>query len=748
MTLVDSLQLLSVATNISSEHSAPASPRTVKPRAATKPTAVQLHSHQVQFYNDEGHLFKVVSDFLEPFFDQSGDVGLCAVIIARPRPIRYLKDLFLLKGYKRECTEKEPEYGGELLKYSGPSIDEGRCVLLVDAYRVLEKLMPGVEISCQDFEKVISDILSLLPRAKTNDRQVQPSMYAYGELVDILCERGQHLIAFELEEIWNYFLATRNISLLCGYRMESFRDQHLAPVFQQICHTHNIVSPTESYSTLCTAEEQMAMVAALQQNVIALQAAIDLRPPRSKLEEQQMQYREQFVDILCHELRNPVSGITGNIELLQTGLGIRQAILHPVGDGRDNAKLSNADVTSLRNQLTEDTESIDAIAISAEHMKTLTDDLLSLSKLESGKVILEKLPFDPKATIFSVIKMFSTLAKKKGIELLHDLPKEVPPIIGDAGRVTQVIINLISNALKFTETGSITLGFRPIRRKNEPSVFEVSVRDTGKGIGDEEKALLFRRFAQPTSTSFAKYGGSGLGLYISKCLVELMGGVLYVESQRGKGSTFKFTFEAAETVPGRSRLLSDAKRHHRNHSTNTTCSEQKASSRPVSRSGNSRLGVCLPSTTNLSPSPCLVKQVLLVDDNPISLRVVARLLEAKGISVITASNGYEAIGKLISLFKSENPVDMVLMDLDMPFMDGISAAREIRKLNDVQTKLHISSKLSKVPIIGTTGHVSKEKFADARLGGMDDCIGKPIAGKMLLDLITRVQNRKLISSPT
>jgi signal transduction histidine kinase/DNA-binding NarL/FixJ family response regulator len=687
----------------------------------------------------------VISDFLEPFFNRSGDVGLCAVIIARPRPIRYLKDLFLLKGYKRECAEKEQEYGRELLKCSGPSIDEGRHVLLVDAYRVLEKLVPGVEINCQDFENVMSDILSQLPRAKTNDCQIQTSFYAYGELVDILCERGQHLIAFELEEIWNYFLATRNISLLCGYRMDSFRDRHLAPIFQQICHSHTIISPTESYSTLCTAEQQMAMVAALQQNVIALQAAIDLRPPRSKLEEQQMQYREQFVDILCHELRNPVSGITGNIELLQTGLGIRQAILHPVGDGHDNAKLSNADVTSLRNQWTEDAESIEAIAISAEHMKTLTDDLLSLSKLESGKVILEKLPFDPKATIFSVIKMFSTLAKKKGIELLHDLPKEVAPIIGDAGRVTQIIVNLLSNALKFTETGSITVGFRPIRRRNEPSIFEVSVRDTGKGISEEEKSLLFRRFAQPISTSFAKYGGSGLGLYISKCLVELMGGVLYVESQRGKGSTFTFTFQAAETVPGSSRLLSDGQRNHRNHSTNTTCSEQKALSPPVSRPDNSRLGVCLPSTTNLSPS--LVKQVLLVDDNPISLRVVARLLKAKGISVISASNGYEAIGKLISLFKSENPVDMVLMDLDMPFMDGISATREIRRLNDVQTKLHISSTLSKVPIIGTTGHVSEEKFANALLGGMDDCIGKPIAGKVLLDLITRVQNRKLAPSP-
>jgi signal transduction histidine kinase/FixJ family two-component response regulator len=702
-----------------------------------------MHGHRVQFYHDEEHLFKVVSDFLEPFFDQS-EASLRAVILARPGPIRYIKDLFMLRGYRRTSLEQERVYGAELLEQCGYSIGKGRHILLVDGPRVLETLVQGGEINVQDFEKVMHEILSQFPQTQGNDRQIQPPIYAYGELVDILCERGQHLLAFELEEIWNCFLATRDIALLCGYRLDSFRDQSLATVFQQICHSHTTVSPTESYSTICTPEEQMAMVAALQQNVVALKAAIDQRPQRSKLEEQQMQYREQFADILCHELRNPVSGITGNIELLQAGLAVRQAILHPIVDGRDEPELSRADIASLRNQWVEDTESIDAIAISAEHMKTLTDDLLSLSKLECGKVVLESLPFDPKATIFSVIKMFSTLAKKKGIQLLSDLPEEVPPIIGDAGRVAQVVINLISNALKFTETGSIIVGFRPIRRRYESSIFEVSVRDTGKGISLDEKRVLFHRFAQPSSTSFAKYGGSGLGLYISKCLVELMGGVLYVDSQQGKGSTFTFTFKAAESVTGPSPILLNGQQNHYNHN-NTTYSEPKTPSPPSSSADKSRPGVWPTPTTNTSPS--LIKKVLIVDDNPINQRVVSRLLEAKAISVTTASNGYEAIGKLINLFKSNTLVDMVLMDLDMPFMDGISATREIRSLTDVQTKFHISSQLSKVTIIGTTGHVSKEKFADARLAGMDDCIGKPITGKVLFDLINRVQNRRLTSSP-
>ena len=745
MTLVDSFQLLSVATEVSPEHSTLAAPKTFTSCTTTKPAALHMHSHQVQFYNTEEHLVKVVSDFFGPFFDQSHEGGLCAVIIARSHPLRYLKDLFVSGGYRRKSLEKEQEYGIELLHHAGPSINEDRYVLLADARRVLEKLVQGAEIKIRRFEKVMGDILSQIPRTQMDGYQPKSSVYAYGEMVDILCERGQHLLALDLEEVWNYFLATRDISLLCGYRLDSFRDRLLAPVFQRICHSHTLVSPTESYSTLYTAKQQMAMVAALQQNVAALQAAVDQQPQRSKLEEHQKRYREQFVDILCHELRNPVSGITGNIELLQTGLGVREAVLRPAVDGGKNAEFSIVDVTSLWNQWAEDAESIDAIATSAEHMKTLTDDLLSLSKLESGKVILEKSPFDPKATICSVIKMFSTLARKKGIQLLSDLPEEVPPITGDAGRIAQIIINLISNALKFTETGSITVGFRPIRRRNESSTFEISVRDTGKGIGEDEQALLFRRFMQPTSTSFAKYGGSGLGLYISKCLVELMGGVLYVESQRGKGSTFTFTFEAAESTVGRPRLLSNGEQNDSKNGTNHT-SERNGVSPPISQPENGRLGVCLPSTTDLGPCP--VKQVLIVDDNPISLRVTARLLEAKGISATTASNGYEAIGKLISLFKSENPVDMVLMDLDMPFMDGISTTREIRRLNDVDTDLQVACNLSMVPIIGTTGHVSKEKFTNARLGGMDDCIGKPITGKVLLDLINTVQSRTPTASPT
>ena len=185
MTLVDSLQSLSIATEILPGDAKSAAPKPVTSYATNQPTACQTHGHRVQFYHDEEHLFKVVSDFLEPFFDQS-EASLTAVILARPGPIRYIKDLFMLKGYRRTSREQEQEYGAELLERCGYSIGEGRYILLVDGPRVLETLVQGGEINVQDFEKVMHQILSQFPRTQGNDRQIQSPIYAYGELVDIL----------------------------------------------------------------------------------------------------------------------------------------------------------------------------------------------------------------------------------------------------------------------------------------------------------------------------------------------------------------------------------------------------------------------------------------------------------------------------------------------------------------------------------------------------------------------------------
>ncbi|KFY32163.1 hypothetical protein V493_00452 [Pseudogymnoascus sp. VKM F-4281 (FW-2241)] len=169
------------------------------------------------------------------------------------------------------------------------------------------------------------------------------------------------------------------------------------------------------YSNLNSPEEKLAMIAALQVKAMKLQQ-IELSG-WSRGKERRIRYREQFVDALCHELRNPVSGIVGNVELLQGGLDVRQAILRPCNsdDGEGSIRLSSAYVVLLQDQLAGDITSIDAIAACAEHMKTLSDNVLSVSKLEEGRVVLERVVFDARSTIISVVKMFSIVARKEGL---------------------------------------------------------------------------------------------------------------------------------------------------------------------------------------------------------------------------------------------------------------------------------------------------------------------------------------------
>lgn len=736
-------------------------------------------THQVQFYDEEDHLHSVLSNYFAPFLDD-GDGWLGAIILARARTRTYLEDCLL----GREYTRDELTFGGKLARTGGDGapplitvcIRGQRRVFLVDADILLAQLVPEGELDMREFDAVLCDLLlQLTPTSSADPQRQELPIYAYGELVDILCARGQHLLALELESCWNRFLATRNIWLLCGYKMNSFRGLQADCVFDQICHSHTAVTPTEMYSKLATTQEKLALIAALQQKAMKLYSKEPLSWSDSKAE-QRIRYREQFIATLCHELRNLVAGLVGNIELLQEGLDLRQAILCPHGDDlkEDDFSLSNTDVASLRYQLADDLISVDAVAVCTEQMKTVSDDVLSLSKLEEGKVVLEKVPFDPKTTIVSVIKMFSTIAQKKGVQILEDLPAERFLVVGDPGRLAQVITNLISNAIKFTKSGSITVQLRSLGTlpgNHGCLSFKLAVRDTGRGLSREEISLLFQRFAQPPSTSFGRDGGTGLGLYISKYLVELMGGAMYVESQIGMGSTFIFTF-LVEKCPApeedMTRLLLDTdgmdERRHtavlNGPSHRTRKSSLSAASlphRPIMRrsvsdsSGPSSYASSLvsPTSTTCNDTPTghhhrRVRHVLVVDDNPIILRTVTRVLESAtclSLSVSTARNGYEAISKLIALYTSNSPVDIVLMDLDMPFMNGLRAADEIRRLADYNNDKGRSTearRLADTPIIGLTGDMREERFAEARSHGMDECVQKPVVKAMLLELMERV----------
>lgn len=737
-------------------------------------------THQVQFYEEEKYLYHVLSEFFAPFLSYE-DTSVEAIVLARKRTIEYLEDVLVAREYTRDKAvddekERPNARGGGLVTLLGRVYRRGqRTVLLVDADKLLLQIVPKDEVNAQLFNETIIELLSrILPGGATGLRELGDEYlqhtYAYGELVDLLCARGQHPLALELETLWNHLLSSYNVSLLCGYKMDSFRGSSFEDIFTQICHSHVAVTPTESYSNLTTTRQKSAMIAVLQQQLSTLHATGQAHWS-DRDAEQRIRYREQFVDVLCHELRNPVSGIIGNVELLQIGLEARQDVIdsHREGNCNGETRLSAIDVASLQSQLTDDVVSVDAIAVCAEHMKVVTDDVLSLSKLDEGKVVLEHVPLDLKATIGSVIKMFSNSAQKEGIELFANLPSGDFHILGDQGRIAQILVNLVSNAIKFTEMGSVTIELTSLGQTlpgSHESGFQIAVRDTGCGLDPAEISILFQRFAQPISTTFTKHGGTGLGLYISKHLVELMGGLINVESQKGKGSTFSFSFHAQSCTMTGLTLRQLVNKEHLDDC--VAKGPLSLSAAPIIHSPNQNQGKgddkqegCLPTsppafststiTTRKSFSTLLfdlgLRHLLVVDDNPIIVRTLTRMLQSGGssgssISVNTACNGYDTISKLITLSTSSFPIDLILMDLEMPFLNGLNTAREIRRLKDPArvegqslARRKEAERLADTLIIGLTGDVRESRFMEARDSGMDECIGKPVVKETLYQII-------------
>ncbi|KAI9769927.1 MAG: hypothetical protein M1840_003636 [Geoglossum simile] len=744
-------------------------------------------SHLVQFYDDETHLYSVLSDFFAPFLRAEGDGALVGVVLARPRTIRHLGNCLVLQGYRQYGVD-----GGGIMSQIGAVYRRGeKEMFLLDADKLLETLAPESELNASVFRDLTTELTSQtvvpLSPSSTETRppgQPPPPIYTYGEIVDILCTRGQHHLALELETLWNDFIKDRNVLLLCGYKMSSFGGSLVENVFSRICLSHTAVAPTESYSRLATQDQKLTMVATLQQKVRA--AGEERRPkywstsntPESA--EQRMRCREQFVETMCHELRNPVSAIVGNVDILQMGLETRRSALRHVEE--NGGSVSQADVLALHAQLTDDLHSMEAITVCAEHMRAVSDNVLSLSKLEDGKVILQSLPFDPKSAIVAAIKMFTVAARKKGIEIFHALPLDDLCVLGDQCRFAQVIINLISNAIKFTDTGSITVQLRKLRSRSlpptpcpgdsyssttagAPSLFEVAVCDTGRGLNEDERSVLFQRFAQPISTNYAKYGGSGLGLYISKYIVELMGGELRVESEPRVGSTFVFTFQAEERLGLEARRSlqlplseSTAGPHlvtkvvpfppptHRYSYLSIDSSDGSENSSLATPSSDSTRSNSI-TTDQAKQSIVRMPHILLIDDDPIILRTVARMLAlsyASPITISTATNGYEGISKLISASNNGSPVSLVIVDLHMPYLGGIEATKQIRALPIVDDK-EVSGgcrNISDVIIIGCSGDGNEETSEVARAAGMDECLGKPVPRKMLLEVIEEVTERR------
>lgn len=384
----------------------------------------------------------------------------------------------------------------------------------------------------------------------------------------------------------------------------------------------------------------------------------ELRIAKQRAEES-AEIKSRFLSNMSHELRTPLNGIIGTTNLLLQ-----------------------------EKHLKAQAESLGVLKFSSEHMHRVINDILDLSKLDAEKIELEKIEVDMQALIQRLSHTFSKQYRDKG--LTFDVKLEGPlnrVVMADPTRLSQVLSNLLSNALKFTDRGTVTLEVKALDIDAGNKYIHFSVKDTGIGIGTEKQKLIFDPFTQADLKTTRKYGGTGLGLTISRKLVALMGGELKVESEENHGSEFYF---------------------------NINFQIVKETAKPEVK------------TVPVIPANSLTGlKVLIAEDNPVNMLIATKFMDKWGVSYTKAKNGLEAVNKF-----PEELFDVVLMDIEMPEMDGYTALNEIRKQN------------SSVPVLAFTAGVfdnMKEKMEQA---GFEGYIRKPFKPEELSSILLEISERR------
>lgn len=389
----------------------------------------------------------------------------------------------------------------------------------------------------------------------------------------------------------------------------------------------------------------------LQITKLKLQKSLNELETQKQIAQSSTNAKSSFIANMSHEIRTPMNGMIGMLNLLKsTNLDQKQSHL------------------------------VKNISDSSENLLNILNDILDFSKIEAGKLQIEKIHFDISKVIENVLNLTKFKANEKGLDLSITYDKDDSIYYGDPLRIGQVLINLINNAIKFTNSGGVTV---TIEKKNS-KILQCSVQDTGIGMSSDEQEKLFQSFSQADISTTRKYGGTGLGLSICKELIELMEGKIEVQSELNVGSNFIFYIKIQKGDP----LQIEDK-------TTKLTNDFKVQLEKLEDSS-----------------------ILLVEDNKINQEIVVGLLENSKIKIDIANDGKEAI-----IFHQKNQYDLIFMDIQMPNMDGYEATQIIRQTDQT------------TPIIALSANAMKEDIEKSKKYGMDDHLCKPIDQNRLFELL-------------